>query len=432
MKSTLRPLLSTLLLVAAAAGAVAYAWFGIARKDEATERKKAADEKLYAFTPAAVKAVTVEAKGTTTRVARAGAGGGEGWRVEAPVQADAERATVDALVDRVAELRRKAAVAPAADGAALARYGLARPRARVELALEDGKVETLALGDENPFDGTVFVRTTGGAVELVAGDVRWAVERGTFDLREKRLLPFDEKQLSRVEVTAPKLSYALSREKDGDAWRLDAPLKERADESTASRILGAIRGLRATAFLQDARDDRALGLDRPRWRVKLVGTGGQARTLLVAEAPAAKGATGPRPLHARLDGAREVATVEAGAAKDLEQDLLALRDKTVLRFDREQVAAVRFVSGGSSFDATKEGAPTRLPSALWTLSSLQATAFADETGKALAGRTFARAAWSPRIVEIDPAALAPLPKSPEDLRESAPAPPGAAASAAPK
>src|SRR6266536_2255220 len=144
MKSKRRTLLSTLLLAVLAAGAVAFAWFGVEKRDEAAERKKVADEKLYAFSPAKVKTVTVEAKGATTRLARARTGDVDGW----PVQADAERAAVDALVDKVAELRRKAAVSAVPDDAALARYGLARPRAKVALALEDGRVETLALGED--------------------------------------------------------------------------------------------------------------------------------------------------------------------------------------------------------------------------------------------------------------------------------------------
>ncbi len=444
MKARTRTLASTAILLAAAGGALAYAWFGIAKKDESAQARKAADDKLYAFAPARVKAIAVEAKGETTRLART-----EGaWSVEAPVQAAAERATADALVDKVAELRRKAAISPAPDAAALARYGLSRPRARVTLTLDDGKVETLALGEENPFDGSAFVRTTGGAVELVAGDVKWSVERGTFDLREKRLLPFQDQDLRRVEVTAPRLSYALAR--DGDAWRLDAPAKERADDATVGRVLGAIRGLRATAFLGAPQDDRDYGLDRPRWKVKLLPASGAPRTLLLGEAPAAKGAAaGPPTLHARIEGAREVAALPGGAAKDLDQDLFALRDKSVLRFEREKVAAAKFTAGGSSFELKKDA--SRLAGALWTLTSLKAKAFTDESGRTLAehgldrparevallgsdgkeldrllvsadrwGKTFARALSSPRIVEIDPAALDSLPKSPDELQEKPP------------
>ncbi|OFX22412.1 MAG: hypothetical protein A2V77_22875, partial [Anaeromyxobacter sp. RBG_16_69_14] len=371
----------------------------------------------------------------------------------------------DALVDKVAELRRKAAIAPAPDAASLTHYGLSQPRARVVLTLDDGKVETLALGDESSFDGSVFVRTTSGAVELVTGDAKWSLERTTFDLREKRLLPFDDEELRRVEVTAPRLSYALVR--DGKTWRLDAPAKERADDATAARVLGAIRGLRATAFLGSPQGDRAHGLEKPRWKVRLVAASGAPRTLLLGEAPRPpsrppsspasppRDQTGTSSLYAKIEGAREVAVLPDGAAKDLDVDLFALRDKTVMHFDREKVAAAKFTVGSSSFegkvDAKQEEGGRRLASLLWTLSSLKAKAFADESGRTLAehgldhpayqvalldqggkeldrllvsadrgGKTFARALSSPRIVEIDPAALASLPKSADELQEKPP------------
>ncbi|MFL5263390.1 MAG: DUF4340 domain-containing protein [Anaeromyxobacteraceae bacterium] len=320
MKARSRSLLPLAVLLVAAAAAVAYAYYGIGRKDEAAAAKKEADAKLYLFDPLKVKAFTVEAKGDVTKLARTA----DGWRIEAPVKADAERPTADALVDAVARLRRKAAVADAPDAAALARYGLATPRAKVTLSVDGGKDETLALGDDNAFDGTVFVRTTSGAVELVPGDVKYRVERGTFDLREKRLLPFDEKDLARVEVTGPAGSYALVKE--GDAWRLAAPVADKADPATVERVLGAIRGLRATAFAPAA-DVRASGLERPTWKVRLVDAKGAARALALAKPPTAKGAMPDEGLYARLEGSAEVAKVSGGAVADLEPGLAALRAK---------------------------------------------------------------------------------------------------------
>jgi hypothetical protein len=450
MKATNRTLLSTVALLALAGGAVAAAWFGIAKKDEAAEAKKAAEEKLYPFAPARVKAITVEAKGETTALVRSG----DGWRIESPVQADAERAAVEGLLNKVSDLRRKSSIATAPDAASLERYGLTRPRAQVTLTLEDGKKDTLSLGDDNAFDGTVFVRTSGGAVELASGDVKWSVERSTFDLREKRLLSFDEKELQRVSVVTPKLAYELVRE--DDAWRLDEPIKERADDATASRVLGAIRGLRATAF---QRPTPANALARAPWKVKLVSKGG-ARTLVIGEGPRAEPGTPakphdegsqPRPLYARLEGAAEVASLPDGATRELEQDLFALRDKSVLRFDRNAVAAAKFTVGGSSFEVKKDSAAGRMASILWTLSSLEAKAFTDESGRKLAEhgldrparevallgpdgkeldhlylsaergeKTFARSTSFPRIVEIDSSALASLPKTAQDVAEEKP------------
>jgi hypothetical protein len=468
MKARTRSLVPLLVLLALAGGAVAFAWFGVAKKDEVAQAKKDAGAKLYAFDAKKVKAITVEAKGATTKLARAG----DGWRIEAPVAADAERATVDALVDRVATLRRKASVAEKPEPAALASYGLATPKAKVTLSVEGGKDETLALGEDNAFDGTAYVRTTSGAVDLVPGDVKYSVERSTFDLREKRLLPFEDKDLARIEVTAPRLPYALAR--DGDAWRLDAPAKEKADDAAAQRVLGAIRALRATDFGQGG-DEAARALAHPAWRVRLVDAKGAARAVALGEPPARKGEgdSAARPLYARVEGASEVAKVAAGSQKDLEQDLFALREKKVLHFDRDAVARVSLERGGAKIEARREPAgdagagaegawkltapreakasPGKLSSLLWTLSSLSAKAFADESGAKLkehgldapalqvaladkdgkeldrllvspqrGGRTYAKAASAPRIVEVDAAALAPLPKGADDLEEKPP------------
>jgi hypothetical protein len=331
MTSRARALASTSLLLAVAGGVLLYGWFGIARKDEERQARESSQAKLYDFAPSTVSGITVEAKGEVTRLARSG----DGWRVEAPVQAQGERAAAEAIVNRMADLRRTSLVAGAPPTDALARYGLERPRATVKLTLAGGKAESLALGDENTFDGTAFVRDTSGAVALVPGDIRWTIEKSTFDLRDKRLLPFEDKDVARLEVTTPRLSYALVREGSA-AWRLDAPVKDEADPATAGRVLGAVRGLRATAFHRSAGEQASRAPGGQRWRVTLVAPDGSRRSLTLSEGPSpsrsaaapGRGQVAPA-LLARVEGSGETATVAPGTVKDLEQDLDALRAKRV-------------------------------------------------------------------------------------------------------
>jgi hypothetical protein len=460
-----RALLAPATLLAVAAAVVAFAYFGIQRKDEAKQAREESEARLYSFAPSLVKSVELTAKGSSARLVRVG----DGWRLEEPVKADADRSAVEALVNAVSELKRKSAIADHPAPAELARYGLSSPRVKVTLTLEGGKQETLALGDENAFDGTAFVRVTSGAVALVPGAIRWSVDKSAFDLREKRLLPFEERELARIEVTTPALTYALARDEAADGgWRLDAPLKGAADAATTSRVLGAIRGLRATAFMSDADPDAARALEHPLITVRLVPAKGAPRALALGRAPTLpkKEEKTPRPLYARLQGSTEVATVAGDAAKDLDVDLFALRDKKVLRFDRDAVAAVRF-GGSAGFEVRKAAksdggaeawkvvapgdpavAPGKMDSLLWTLSSLRARAFADERGARPAafgldhpalevtllghdgkeldrlavsaergGKTYARGGKSGRVDEIDGSALASLPKSAGELQE---------------
>ncbi len=464
MKARARSAVVTLALLAAAAGALAVAW-RVDRAGEAEKKRKESSDKLLSFDRAQVKEVVVEAKGGSVKLARAG----EGWRITSPVSAAADRGTVDALLDRLATLTRRSEVAPA--GGSLAPYGLAKPRARVTL-VGAGGTQSLAIGDESSFDGSLFVQPTGGGVERVGGDVRWSLEKDLFDLRDKRVLPVEEKDVSRLEVSAPKLAYALER--DGARWKVTSPFADRADASTLARVLGAVTGLRATRFVDAPAGDAPYGLDRPRYTVKLAGPGGAAHVLRLG-APAApprkekKDAAAPRDLFARLDGTGPVAAVPESAVSGLDADAEALRDRTVLDFDRNAVAAVRLESGGAAIELQRKDPPDagaeswmltspraaparswRVSSLLYTLSSLQGTRIADETGKdparygldhpartvTLLGKdsqplarlevgreqgdkAFVRGGGRPRVYEIEKSRLSEIPASAEDLEEKA-------------
>ncbi len=465
MKARTRSAVVTLALLAAAAGALAVAW-RVDRAGESEKKRKEASDRLLSFDRAQVKEVVVEAKGGSVRLARAG----EGWRITSPISADADRGAVDALLDRLATLTRRSEVAPA--GGSLAPYGLEKPRAKVTL-VGAGGTQSLAIGDESSFDGSLFVQPSGGGVDRVGGDVRWSVEKDLFDLRDKRVVPVEEKEVSRVEVSAPKLAYALER--DGARWKVTSPFTDRADPSTVERVLGAIRGLRATRFVDAPASDAAYGLDRPRYAVKLAGPGNALHVLRIGApaAPARKekkdAAAAPRDLFARLDGAGPIAAVPESAVSGLDADAEALRDRTVLDFDRNAVAAVRLESGGAAIELQRTDSPDagteswmltspraaparswRVSSLLYTLSSLQGTRIADEAGKdparygldhpsrtvTLLGKdgqplarlevgkeqgdkAFVRDGGRPRVYEIEKARLSEIPASPDDLEEKA-------------
>lgn len=179
MTARSRALASAAALLAVAAGAVAYAWFGVARRDEADRARRAAAERLFSFEPSQVTALRLEAKGETTALAR----DGDGWVIEGAVPARAQRRVVDGMVEAVAKLTKRSVLSPV-DAAALERYGLARPEARVTLSLGAGRDERLAVGAENGYDGSRFVRAGDGTVALVDGGIAWQLARGRKDLEQ--------------------------------------------------------------------------------------------------------------------------------------------------------------------------------------------------------------------------------------------------------
>jgi hypothetical protein len=83
----------------------------------------------------------------------------------APEEGPADGAAVEALLDRLRGLRRRAGVAPGRDPAV---YGLAPPRGRVLVRLADGGTTALDLGDDAPV-GDAFYARLGKEVIAVSG-----------------------------------------------------------------------------------------------------------------------------------------------------------------------------------------------------------------------------------------------------------------------
>lgn len=456
MKARARTAVTTLALLAAAAGALWWAREGVDRRGDEEVRRREAEERLFAFEAAAVRQLTVEAQGTTTVLARAAGG----WRIPA-LDADADRAAADAIAERLAGLRRKALV-PAADAGpgARAAMGLAPPRVRVQATLEGGQVVALALGGRSGFDGSLHVETGTGQVALVApSDLEGTLDRSTFDLRDHRLLPLDAGQVARLELSTPTLSLALVRQ--GGRLQLDGPAPEPADAEAVEGLLATLRGLRAIGYQAAA----APPAGQPRLAVAATDAGGLRRALQVfAGTPAPRGSPAA-PLRARLEGRAELALLPAGALDGLPADRFALQDKAVLPVAREQVAGMRVEVGGqprlvAARRTGPDGAPAwaltfpreaplataRVGAALLAATSLRAVALADEGGGDAARRglapparvvvllgesgqelgrleigapsgerTAVRSSTRPRIVEVATASLRAIPGAAEEL-----------------
>jgi len=306
----------------------------------------------------------------------------------------------------------------------LQRYGLKEPQWTVEATalVPDPKSPggakatrqvKLEGGIENAFNGSVYLRRDSDpAVYAASGGMRFNFEKSAYDLRDKQVLSVDEAKIQAIDVARPKGGWSLQRSEGTNAWKLTKPSAMDADGQTVINALGQLKGERATAFVADSPEARKKdGLESPAVDATFTLQGGDQVRLRLAKvstgAPDAGGGTD------RYYGLREdkdgavLAELNASALGHLDKSADELRDKTVLQFKRDLVAALQFKpqGGGPAIEVARDlsatpdgGAPSaeswtvtapekgpakawKVSSNLWTLSSLQATAFGEESPK---------------------------------------------------
>ncbi|MGE5586298.1 MAG: DUF4340 domain-containing protein [Bacillota bacterium] len=232
-------------------------------------------------------------------------GGGEGeWRIVHPFDDEADRWKVSDLIWDLTGLSVSEFVDD--EGKDLARWGLDRPRLRVDAHSSDRPSPLeLFVGAPGPDGKGFYVRTSDSlSVYLVNPTAFSPLETGALDLVKKELLSWNDDDLIRVTCVDQGKSVAFLKEgkewktvppdlgtgttagilprstpapqtpevvKEGEKWQLKAGEK-RYSSDDMGELLSAVRDVTVAMVVQGAvagADDARYGLDRPRVRVEL-------------------------------------------------------------------------------------------------------------------------------------------------------------------
>jgi hypothetical protein len=118
----------------------------------------------------------------------------------------------------------------------LADYGLAQPATQVAVTEKDNKTQKLLIGDSAPSGNAVYVALAGDPrVFTLANYAKTSLDKSGKDLRDKRLLIFEQDKLSRVELSAKKQDIEFGRNKD--EWQIVKPRPFRADDSKVGDLI---------------------------------------------------------------------------------------------------------------------------------------------------------------------------------------------------
>jgi len=129
-------------------------------------------------------------------------------------------------------------------------YGLNAPNLEVDITGKGGKVSKLKFGDDTPTNSGSYAMLEGDPrVFTVASYVKTGVDKSVNDLRDKRLLAFDEAKLSRVELVAKKQDIEFGRDKD--QWQIVKPKPLRADGLQVDEMLRKLKDAKMDLTLSE-------------------------------------------------------------------------------------------------------------------------------------------------------------------------------------
>jgi len=200
--------------------------------EDAVKVSADAPPKILTLTQADITKVEIKRKaGDEVELAKDGSGK---WQIAGAKPLRADQNEVSSMLSTLSSLTSERLIEQKATS--LADYGLAQPAVEVDVTEKDNKTQKLLIGDNTPSGNAVYVALAGDPrVFTLANYSKTSLEKSEKDLRDKRLLVFEQDKLSRVELNAKKVDIEFGRNKD--QWQIVKPKPFRADDSKVEELI---------------------------------------------------------------------------------------------------------------------------------------------------------------------------------------------------
>jgi hypothetical protein len=156
------------------------------------------------------------------------------WEIVAAKPLRADQNEVSSMLSTLSSLSSERLIEEKVSN--LADYGLAQPAVEVDVTEKDNKTQRLLIGDNTPAGNAAYVALAGDPrVFTLANYSKTSLDKSAKDLRDKRLLVFEQDKLSRVELSAKKVDMEFGRNKE--QWQIVKPKPLRADDSKVEELI---------------------------------------------------------------------------------------------------------------------------------------------------------------------------------------------------
>jgi hypothetical protein len=230
----LRGLLIACVLLAALGGVT---WWSVKKDQKSAGEESGKSAKILTLSEGDIDRVEIQRRdGELTILQKQPAGQ---WRLVSPAEFATDAEAVSALLMALSGVNSEKVVEEKPGD--LAQFGLAQPNERVVIKLKGGKKRTLLIGDFSPVGGGAYAAVDGDAkVHTIASFTTTAIDKRAADLRDKRLLTFDQAKLTRVELSSGKSTVEFSKNPRNE-WTITSPKPMRADNWRVEELIRVLR-----------------------------------------------------------------------------------------------------------------------------------------------------------------------------------------------
>ncbi|MFQ5684212.1 MAG: DUF4340 domain-containing protein [Candidatus Binatia bacterium] len=335
---------NTLLLALAFVFLGAYLYF-----IELPRSKKDKSETLLAFKQEDVKSIVFTYPTQEIHLERQLLGR---WMITQPLRASADASTISNILSILDTSKIKRTVEEHPTRADLKAFGLDRPTVRVLITLKgDQPPLTIRVGGRTPVGKSAYIRRgTQPGVLLASASLLSSLKKKLYDFRDKTIITVKDDQVKQLVLNGNKGDFLLV--KKGKAWFIHRPKSYRADQVEIKGMLSTINNMSARSFLKASPSNlRKTGLDRPRLKVTVsVADEESQREILFGGKRGTKDE-----VYLTLGSGETIYTVYESVFKELNKDLVALRDKEILPFAKDQVVQLQIHTSKESLSFTRRG-----------------------------------------------------------------------------
>ncbi|MGH9411131.1 MAG: DUF4340 domain-containing protein, partial [Vicinamibacterales bacterium] len=298
-----------------------------------------------------------------------------------PAPAPADQAEISGITSNLASLSLDRVIDEKPSD--LKQYGL-NP-ARVEVSFKDGGSHALLIGNKTPTGTDLYAKLPDKPrVFLIPSYLDATFNKSPFDLRDKSVLKVEQDKVDHIDIATPDQTITLV--KQGEDWKLTAPISARADFSAVEGVLSGVAAGQMKSIVSDTGADlKEYGLDAPALTVHL--DAGSAQAGLAIGKTAGEGALYAKDLLRPM-----VFTIDSTVADSLKKSPGDFRVKDLFDARSFNTTHVEIVRGGTTMtfdkqnDAWKETAPAqktvdaaKMDALVSALTNTRANSFVDKT-----------------------------------------------------